>query len=97
MSVLLSFVTVLAWGTWIPLAQIVPGVPQRSRILYVAVGNVALAAGGLIVGGGQLSLGWRGFWLPLAGGLVWTAGSFAAFRASETVPASPAPPGLGRR
>jgi glucose uptake protein len=84
-SVLLSFVTVLAWGTWIPLAQIVPGVPQRSRILYVAVGNLALAAAALIVGGGHLSLGWRAFWLPLAGGLVWTAGSFAAFRASQTI------------
>ena len=85
MSVLLSFVTVLAWGTWIPLAQIVPGVPQRSRILYVAVGNLTLAAAALIVGGGHLSLGWRAFWLPLAGGLVWTAGSFAAFRASQTI------------
>jgi glucose uptake protein len=84
-SVLLSFVTVLAWGTWIPVAQIVPGVPQRSRIFYVAVGNVILAAAALIVGGGQLSLGWREFWLPLAGGLVWTVGSFAAFRASETI------------
>jgi len=84
-SLLLSFVTVLAWGTWIPLAQIVPGVPQRSRIFYVAVGNVILAAAALIVGGGHLSLGWRGFWLPLAGGLVWTVGNFAAFRASETI------------
>jgi glucose uptake protein len=83
--VLLSFVTVLAWGTWIPLAQIVPGVPQRSRIFYVAVGNVILAAAALIVGGGQLSLGWREFWLPLAGGMVWTVGNFAAFRASETI------------
>ena len=72
-------------GHWIPLAQIVPGVSQRSRILYVAVGNLALAAAALIVGGGHLSLGWRAFWLPLAGGLVWTAGSFAAFRASETI------------
>jgi glucose uptake protein len=84
-SVLLSFVTVLAWGTWIPLAQVVPGVPQRSRIFYVAVGNVILAAAALIIGGGHLSLGWREFWLPLAGGLVWTVGNFAAFRASETI------------
>lgn len=85
MSVLLSLVTVLAWGTWIPLAQIEPHVPQRSRVFYVAVGNVALAAGALVVGGGQLSLGWREFWLPLAGGLVWTVGNFAAFRAAETI------------
>lgn len=85
MSVLLSFVTVLAWGTWIPVAQIVPGVPQRSRIFYVAAGNVILATAALVVGGGRLSLGWREFWLPLVGGLVWTVGSFAAFRASETI------------
>lgn len=85
MSVLLSFVTVLAWGTWIPVAQIVPGVPQRSRIFYVAAGNVILATAALAVGGGRLSLGWREFWLPLVGGLVWTVGSFAAFRASETI------------
>ena len=65
MSVLLSFVTVLAWGTWIPVAQIVPGVPQRSRIFYVAVGNVILAAAALIVGGGHLSLGWRE-WQPVS-------------------------------
>jgi len=84
-SVLLSFVTVLAWGTWIPVAQIVPGVPQRSRIFYVAAGNVILATAALVVGGGRLSLGWREFWLPLVGGLVWTVGSFAAFRASETI------------
>jgi len=66
-------------------AQIVPGVPQRSRIFYVAAGNVILATAALVVGGGRLSLGWREFWLPLVGGLVWTVGSFAAFRASETI------------
>jgi glucose uptake protein len=37
-----------------------------------------------LAGGGHLVLGWRGFWLPLAGGVVWTAGSYSAFRASET-------------
>ena len=30
---LLAFVTVAAFGTWIPLAQMLPGVPQRSRTL----------------------------------------------------------------
>ena len=85
MSVLLSLVTVLAWGFWIPVAQVVPGVPQRSRIFYVAAGNLILAAGALVVGGGHLSLGWREFWLPLTGGLVWTLGNFAAFRAAETI------------
>ena len=85
MTTLLAFVTVAAFGTWIPLAQLLPGVPQRSRIFYVAVGNLVVAAIALLAGGGRLELGWRGFWLPLAGGAVWTAGNYCAFRASETI------------
>jgi len=85
MTTLLAFVTVAAWGTWIPLAQLLPGVPQHSRIFYVAAGNLAVAAIALLAGGGRLELGWRGFWLPLAGGAVWTAGNYSAFRASETI------------
>ena len=85
MTTLLAFVTVAAWGTWIPLAQLLPGVPQRSRIFYVALGNLVVAAIALLAGGGGLELGWRGFWLPLAGGAVWTAGNYSAFMASETI------------
>jgi glucose uptake protein GlcU len=85
MTALLALVTVAAFGTWIPLAQLLPGVPQRSRIFYVAVGNLVVAAIALLAGGGHLELGWRGFWLPLAGGAVWTAGNYSAFRASETI------------
>ena len=85
MTMLLAFVMVAAFGTWIPLAQLLPGVPQRSRIFYVAVGNLVVAAIALLAGGVRLELGWRGFWLPLAGGAVWTAGNYSAFRASETI------------
>jgi len=83
--VLLAVVTVAAFGTWIPLAQLGPGVPQRTRTFYVTVGNVVFAGIALLAGGGHLVLGWRGFWLPLAGGVVWTAGSYSAFRAAETI------------
>ena len=85
MTMLLAFVMVAAFGTWIPLAQLLPGVPQRSRIFYVAVGNLVVAAIALLAGGVRLELGWRGFWLPLAGGAVWTAGNYSAFRAAETI------------
>jgi glucose uptake protein GlcU len=84
-TVLLAVVVVAALGTWIPLAQLLPGVPDRSRILYVAVGNVAFAGVALLAGGTGLVFGWRGFWLPLAGGVVWTAGNYCVFRASETI------------
>jgi glucose uptake protein len=67
------------------MAQVMPGVPQRSRTFYATMGNVVLAGAALLAGGGHLSLGWRGFWLPLAGGLVWTGGNYSAFRASELI------------
>ncbi|MGA2528785.1 MAG: GRP family sugar transporter [Acidimicrobiales bacterium] len=85
MTALLALITVSAWGTWIPLAQAVPGVPQRSRTFYVTVGNVVFALVALFAGGGHLGFGWRDFWLPFAGGLVWTLGSHSAFRASEDI------------
>lgn len=85
MTVLLSFVTVAALGTWIPLAQLLPGTPERSRIFYVAVGNVVFAGLALLAGGVGLVVDWRSFWLPLAGGVVWTAGNYCVFRASETI------------
>jgi glucose uptake protein GlcU len=84
-TILLGFVMVVALGTWIPLAQLLPGTPERSRIFYVAVGNVVLAGIALLAGGGGLEFGWRSFWLPLAGGVVWTAGNYCVFRASETI------------
>jgi glucose uptake protein len=85
MTALLALVTVATWGVWIPMAQIVPGIPQRSRTFYVTVGNLAFATLALLIGGGHLDVGWRTFWLPLAGGVLWTAGSFSAFRATETI------------
>ena len=85
MTALLALVTVVSWGTWIPLAQAVPGVLQRSRTFYVTVGNAVFAAVALVASGGHLSFGWREFWLPFVGGLVWTAGNYSAFRASEAI------------
>jgi glucose uptake protein GlcU len=82
---LLSLITVVSWGTWIPLAQAAPGVPQRTRVLYVTLGNVMFAGAALVVAGGHLAWGWRSFWLPVAGGIVWTAGNYSAFRASEAI------------
>ncbi len=85
MVALLSLITVVSWGTWIPLAQAVRGVPQRTRTLYVTVGNMMFAAAALAAAGGHLSWGWRGFWLPVVGGVVWTSGNYSAFRASEAI------------
>ncbi len=85
MTALLALLTVTTFGVWIPLAQIVPGISQHTRAFYVTVGNLAFAIGALLVAGGHLDFGWRTFWLPLAGGVLWTAGNFSAFRATETI------------
>ena len=85
MTVLLAFVLVAALGTWIPLAQLLPGTPGRSRVFYVAVGNAVFAGIAVLASGAGLVFGWRGFWLPLAGGVVWTAGNYCVFKASETI------------
>ena len=86
MTVLLAAVMVIALGTWIPLAQLDRDTPDRTRLLYVALGNVLFAGAALAVDGGAgLSFGWRGFWLPLLGGVVWAAGNYCVFRASATI------------
>ena len=85
MTVLLALVMVAALGTWIPLAQLLPGTPERTRIFYVAVGNAVFAGIALLASGAGLVFGWRGFWLPLAGGVVWTAGNYCVFQASKTI------------
>lgn len=85
MTVLLAIMMVVALGTWIPLAQLSPGVPERTRIFWVAIGNVVLAGAALLVSGGGLQLGWRTFWLPLLGGVVWAAGNYCVLRASSLI------------
>jgi glucose uptake protein GlcU len=85
MTVLLAIMMVVALGTWIPLTQLSPGTSERTRILYVAVGNVVLAGGALLVTGTGLQLGWRTFWLPLLGGVVWAAGHYCVLRASRLI------------
>ena len=94
MTALLALITVVSWGTWIPLAQTVPGVPQRSRTFYVTVGNIAFAAVALVASGNHLSFGWREFWLPFAGAWSGRRGTTPLF-APRRPSGWPAPPGRG--
>lgn len=85
MIVALALTTVVSWGIWIPIAQAAPGVAQHVRTFYVTTGSLAFAAAAFVVGGGDVVIGWRSFWLPLGGGVVWTIGNYCAFRATETI------------
>jgi glucose uptake protein GlcU len=84
-TVLLAVVMVVSFGTWIPLAQLLPGTPERSRVFYVAVGNVVFAGIALLASGAGVAFDWRSFWLPFLGGVVWAAGNYCVFRASATI------------
>jgi glucose uptake protein GlcU len=84
-TVLLAVITVAALGIWIPLAQLLPGTPERSRIVYVAIGNVVFVGIALLVSGSSPVLSWRGFWLPLIGGVVWAGGNYCVLKASRTI------------
>jgi glucose uptake protein len=84
-TLLLAVGTVVAWGLWIPAAQVVPGVPQSSRTFYATLANALFAAGALAAGGGHVGFGWKVFWLPVVGGFVWTAGNYSAFQAAEAI------------
>lgn len=78
-------ITVVAWGTWVGLAQTVGARSVHIKTLYITVGNLALALVGLTVfGHADVSLT-PGFWLPFVGGVVWTAGNFCAFLATESL------------
>jgi glucose uptake protein len=85
MTALLAVITVAAFGLWIPLAQLRSGTPERTRIFYVAVGNVVFAGISLLASGASLAFGWRDFWLPLAGGVVWAGGNYCVFQASRKI------------
>ena len=85
MTVLLALVVVVTLGIWIPLSQLVPGTPERSLLVYVAIGNAVFSGIALLVSGAHLTLGWRDFWLPLAGGVLWTGGNYCVSKASKAI------------
>jgi glucose uptake protein len=83
--VLTAAVTVLAWGTWIGLAESVRSITVATRTFHVTIGNAVLAAGvaiGLSLTG-HTQLRWGDLALPFAGGLVWAAGNYCAFRSTK--------------
>lgn len=84
-TVLLAVITVAAWGTWIPVVHLAPAVPERARLFFVTVGNAVVAVMALFIGGQGPHFGWKAFWLPVAGGAVWVAGNYSAFRASRSI------------
>jgi glucose uptake protein GlcU len=85
MTVLLAIVVVATLGIWIPLSQLIPGTPERSLLVYVAIGNVVFSGLALLVSGAHLMFGWRDFWLPLAGGVLWTGGNYCVSKASKAI------------
>ncbi len=76
-----AVVTVLAWGTWLAPSQNVPLRNQQARMFFVAAANLVLAAGAGLLHA-PLVLRGAAFWLPFAGGLVWSVSGLCAFTAT---------------
>lgn len=85
MNALLAVVTVVTWGSWIAIAQMAPGVSEQTRALYATAGSTVVAFVALAIGGGHPIFGFRAFWLPFIGGLVWAVGAFGGFRAAAKI------------
>lgn len=81
-GVLYALVTVFAWGTWLAPSQNVVFRNQQIKTFYVAAANLALATIVAVMQGFQ-GLTWPVFWLPFAGGLVWSVSGFLAFTATN--------------
>jgi glucose uptake protein len=82
--VLLSLMTILAWGTWIPVAQQARVANEDLRTFYATLGNLGFAVVVLLVHGAA-GLAPDNAGAPFAGGLLWTAGSLCAFLATARI------------
>jgi glucose uptake protein len=83
-TILLAIATVLAWGTWLAPSQGLSLPNPQTRALYVAIGNVIVAAIALaFAGAGRLSA--EIFVYPFCGGLIWAISGWCAFGAAERI------------
>lgn len=75
--ILYAVVAVVAWGTWIGLADTVraAGAVGPVKTFYVTVGNLVFAAVVTVLHGDPI----RWLWLPFGGGLLWAVGNASAF------------------
>jgi glucose uptake protein len=60
-------------------------VSEQTRALYATAGSTVVAVAALAIGGGHPIFGFRAFWLPFIGGLVWAIGALGGFRAAAKI------------
>ncbi|HEX6077807.1 MAG TPA: GRP family sugar transporter [Micromonosporaceae bacterium] len=78
--------TVVCWGTWIGVSQMVDARHNEIRTFYVTLGNFVLAASVLLMRWDALSdLSWKALVPPLAGGVLWTLGNLCAFSGTTRI------------
>lgn len=81
-AILFATITVLAWGAWLAPSQNVPMKGQQTRTFYVTLAVLLLAV--LVAAGqGLEALRPEVFWLPFAGGLIWSLSGLCAFIGSS--------------
>jgi len=85
LTLLAAAVTVLTWGSWIPLTHRVPYSSSHVRVFYLAIANLILA---FVIA--RFSPQWemltgRVFFFSFLGGLIWSASGACAFYASRGI------------
>lgn len=82
MTLLVAFITVIAWGVWLVPAQRLQPRNELAEVFYVTAGNLVVAALAAWIMPGSAALTGRQFTLILLGGVVWTLSGFCAFGAT---------------
>lgn len=81
---LVAVMTVLAWGSWIGVAESARSATVAGRTLRATIGNlglaVAVAVAQVVTGHPFIRL--TDLALPFLGGMLWAAGNYCAFRAT---------------
>ncbi|MDG6108623.1 hypothetical protein Daura_25165 [Dactylosporangium aurantiacum] len=85
-TVLCAVVTVLAWGSWIGLAQYAGEADAHLKTVYVTAGGLAFALIAPAVlgrpGAGDLRFTLAAWWIPFLGGVIWALGNVCALSAA---------------
>jgi glucose uptake protein len=86
-TVLYAILTVLAWGTWIGLAQYADEADAHLKTSYVTAGSLTFAVVAPAVlgrpGVADVRFTLAAWWVPLLGGVIWALGNVCALSAAD--------------
>lgn len=83
-GLLSAIVTVVCWGTWLIVSQVVRFRSQQIRTFYIAAANLVMATGVYLIQGAP-RMDAAVFWVAFAGGVIWAVSGLCAFIATDKI------------